>query len=147
MGGTFCSFHTCTHAKCVGVVVLDGSEKQRKPIELITQRGATLPSQVVYDVFCTTLKTTLCRLPLVARVVLCLVDRLQWRKNHVSCTKAMNPDSYCSMKSINTFSSEERNSISFRQEHHLWLMNQGNIIIFTTYQQALSDVIAMNKDV
>jgi len=37
MGGTFCSFHTWTHAKFVGVVVLDGSEGQRKPIEFITQ--------------------------------------------------------------------------------------------------------------
>jgi len=99
----------------------------------------------VYDFFCATLQTTLCRLPLVARVVLFFVDRLHWRKNHVSCTKAMNLDSYCSMKSINTSSSEKRNSISCRQEHHLWLMNQGNIIIFTTYQQASSDVIALNK--
>ncbi|OSX79179.1 hypothetical protein BU14_0085s0030 [Porphyra umbilicalis] len=146
-GGTFGAFCTCTHPKCIGVVVLDGSEGQRMPIEFITQRCATLPSQVVYDFSCATLKTALCRLPLVARAVSFLVDRFHWRKNHVSCTKAMNPDSYSSMESINTSSSEERNALSRRQEHHLRLMNQDNYIIFTTYQQALSNVIAMYKDV
>ena len=146
-GGTFGAFCTCTHPKCIGVVVLDGSEGQRMPIEFITQRCATLPSQVVYDFSCATLKTALCRLPLVARAVSFLVDRFHWRKNHVSCTKAMNPDSYSSMESINTSSSEERNALSRRQEHHLRLMNQDNFIIFTTYQQALSNVIAMYKDV
>jgi len=146
-GGTFGAFCTCTHPKCIGVVVLDGSEGQRMPIEFIAQRCATLPSQVVYDFACATLKTALCRLPFVARAVSFLVDRFHWRKNHVSCTKAMNPDSYCSMESINTSSSEERNALSRRQEHHLRLMNQDNFIIFTTYQQALSNVIAMYKDV
>jgi len=146
-GGTFGAFCTCTHPKCIGVVVLDGSEGQRMPIEFITQRCATLPSQVVYDFSCATLKTALCRLPLVARTVSFLVDRFHWRKNHVSCTKAMNPDSYFSMECINTSSSEERNALSRRQEHHLRLMNQDNFIIFTTYQQALSNVCAMYKDV
>jgi len=146
-GGTFGAFCTCRHPKCIGVVVLDGSEGQRMPVEFITQRCATLPSQVIYDFSCATLKTELCRLPFVARAVSFLVDRFHWRKNHVSCTKAMNPDSYCSMESINTSSSEERNALSRRQEHHIRLMNQDNFVIFTTYQQALSNVIAMYKDV
>jgi len=146
-GGTFGAFCTCRHPKCIGVVVLDGSEGQRMPVELITQRCATLPSQVIYDFSCATLKTALCRLPFVARAVSFLVDRFHWRKNHVSCTKAMNPDSYCSMESINTSSSEERNALSRRQEHHVRLMNQDNFVILTRYQQALSNVIAMYKDV
>jgi len=145
-GGTFGAFCTCAHPKCVGVVVLDGSEGQRMPIEFIVQRCATLPSKVVYDFSCATLKTALCRLPYVARCVSFFVDRFHWRKNHVSCSKAMNPDSYSSMESINTSSSEERNALSRRQEHHLRLMNQDNFILFTTYQQALSNVIAMYKD-
>ena len=146
-GGTFGAFCTCAQPKCIGVVVLDGSEGQRMPIEFILQRCATLPSQVVYDFSCATLKTALCRMPYVARCVSFLVDRFHWRKNHVSCTKAMNPDSYESMESINTSSSEERNALSRRQEHHVRLMNQDNFIIFTTYQQELSNVIAMYKDV
>jgi len=146
-GGTFGAFCTCTHPKCSGVVVLDGSEGRRMPVEFITQRCVTLPSHVIYDFSCATLKTALCRLPFVARAVSFLVDRFHWRKNQVSCTKAMNPHSYCSMESIKTSSSEERNALSRRQEHHVRLMNQDNFIIFTTYQQALSNVIAMYKDV
>ena len=146
-GGTFGAFCTCTHPKCIGVIVLDGSEGQRMPIEFIRQRLATLPPQVVYDFSCATLKTALCRLPLVARTVSFLMDRFHWRKHHVSCTRAMNPDSYCSMECINTPSSEERNALPRRQEHHVRLMNQVNFIIFTAYQQALSNVCAIYKNV
>lgn len=145
-GGTFGAFCTCAHPKCVGVVVLDGSEGQRMPIEFIVQRLKTLPEVVVYDFSCATLKTALCRLPYVGRTVRFLVDRFHWRKNHVMCSKGMNPDSYSSMEGVNTSSSEERNALSRRQEHHLRLMKQDNFIIFTTYQQALSNVIAMYRD-
>jgi len=51
------------------------------------------------------------------------------------------------MESINTSSSEKRNALSRRQEHFVRLMNQDIFIIFTTYQQALSNVIDMYKDV
>lgn len=146
-GGTFGAFCTCAHPKCVGVVVLDGSEGQRMPIEFIVQGCSRLPSKVVYDFACATHKSALCRLPSVAMLVVFLVDRFHWRKNHVACSKARNPDSYEDMDDINTSSSEERNALSRRQEHHLRLMNQGNFITFTTYQQALSNVIAMYRDV
>jgi len=145
--GTFGAFCTCAHPECLGVVVLDGSEGQRMPIEFILRRFAKLPAQVVYDFSCATLKTALCRMPFVARCVSFLVDRFHWRKNHVPCTKAMNPDPYESMETINTSSSEERNALSRRQEHHVRLMNQDKFVTFTTYQQALSNVIAMYKDV
>jgi len=42
-GGAFGMFCTCTHPKCLGVVVLDGAESQRMPIEFIVQRMARLP--------------------------------------------------------------------------------------------------------
>lgn len=146
-GGTFGAFCTWAHPKCVGVVVLDGSESQRIPIEFIVQRCRRLPFKVVYDFSCATHKSALCRLPYVGKVVVFLVDRFHWLKNHLACSKARNPDSYADMDDINTSSSEERNAISRRQEHHMRLMNQDNFITFTTYQQALSNVIAMYRDV
>lgn len=146
-GGTFGAFCTCTHPKCVGVVVLDGSEGQRMPIEFIVQRCKRLPFKVVYDFSCATMKSGLCRMPFIARTVAFLVDRFHWMRNHVACSKAMNPDSYSDMDGVNTSSSEERNALSRRQEHHLRLMNQDNFITFTTYQQALSNAIAMYRDV
>jgi len=145
-GGTFGAFCTCAHPKCIGVVVLDGSEGHRMPIELIVQRCLELPSRVIYDFACATLKTALCRLPFVALAVQFSVDRFHWHKNHELCTKAMNPDSYTSMEGVNTSSSEKRNALSRRQEHHLRLMKQENFMLFTTYQQALSNVIAMFRD-
>eukprot|EP00170_Pyropia_yezoensis_P003938 contig_16316_g3949 len=141
-GGTFGAFCTCAHPKCVGVVVLDGSESQRMPIEFIVQRCRRLPFKVVYDFSCATHKSALCRLPYVGRVVVFLVDRFHWLKNHLAWSMARNPDSYVDMDDINTSSSEERNALSRRQEHHLRLMNQDNFITFTFYQQALSNVIA-----
>lgn len=145
-GGTFGAFCTCAHPKCIGMVVLDGSEGQRMPIGFIVQRFVTLPDVVVYDFSCATLKTALCRLPSVARTMRFLVDRSHWRKNHVIFSKGMNPDSYSSMEGVNTSSSEERNALSRRQENHLRLLKQENFIISTTYQQALSNIIAKYRD-
>lgn len=145
-GGTFGGFCTCAHPKCLGVVVLDKSESQRMPIEFVVQRFATLPDTIVYDFACAALKTALVRLPLVAKKVALRVDRFHWRRNHTLCSKAMSPDAYVSMDGTNTSSSEERNAISRRQEHHLRQMKQDAFIVFTVYQQALSDVVAMYRD-
>lgn len=145
-GGTFGGFCTCAHPKCLGVVVLDQSESQRMPIEFVVQRFAKLPDTIVYDFACATLKTSLVRLPLVAKQVALRVDRFHWRKNHTLCSKAMSPDAYVSMDGTNTSSSEERNAISRRQQHHLRQMKQDAFIIFTVYQQALSNVVAMYRD-
>jgi len=144
--GTFGVTCNCTHPKCVGVVVLDGAEGQRMPIEFVVQRFATLPDVIVYDFACATLKTALVRLPYVAKRVALRVDRFHWRKNHKDCTKAMCPDSYMTMDGTNTSSSEERNALSRRQQHHLRQMNQKHFIIFSVYQQALSNVIALYRD-
>lgn len=145
-GGTFGGFCTCAHPKCLGVVVLDKSESQRMPIEFVVQRFATLSDTIVYDFACAALKTALVRLPLVAKKVALRVDRFHWRKNHTLCSKAMSPDAYVSMDGTNTSSSEERNAISRRQQHHLRQMKQDAFIIFTVYQQALSNVVAMYRD-
>lgn len=145
-GGTFGGFCTCSHPKCLGVVVLDESESQRMPIEFVIQRFATLPDVIVYDFACATLKTSLVRLPLVAKKVSLRVDRFHWRKNYTLCSKAMSPDSYVSMDGTNTSSSEERNAMSKRQQHHLRQMKQSAFITFTVYQQALSNAIAIYRD-
>jgi len=50
------------------------------------------------------------------------------------------------MDGTNTSSSEERNALSRRQQHHLRQMNQKHFIIFSVYQQALSNVIALYRD-
>ena len=145
-GGTFGAFCTCAHPKCTGVVFPDRYKGHCMPIEVMVQHCLELLSRVIYDFACATLKTTLCRLPFVALAVQFSVDRFHWRKNHVLCTKAMNPDSYTSMEGVNTSSSEERNALSRRQEHHLRLLKQENFMLFTTYQQALSNFIAMFSD-
>lgn len=46
-GGTFGGFCSCSHPKCLGVVVLDQSESQRMPLEFVVQRFATLPDTIV----------------------------------------------------------------------------------------------------
>ncbi|GAB0493151.1 hypothetical protein MMPV_004424 [Pyropia vietnamensis] len=145
-GGSFGAFCTCQHPKCVGVKVLDGSEGQRMPIEFVVQRFVTFPDAIVYDFACATLKTALVRLPDVAKDVKMLVDRFHWGKSHTDCSLAMCPDAYKSMDGVNTSSSEERNALSRRQQHHLRLMKQDQFIYFTVYQQALSNVIAMYRD-
>jgi len=144
--GTFGVNCNCDHPKCVGEVVLDGAEGQRMPIEFIVQRFATLPDVIVYDVACASLKTAFVRLPYVAKRVAMRVDRLHWGKNHKDCTKAMFPDSYVAMNGANTSSSEERNALARRQQHHLRQMNKKHFIIFSVYQQALSNVISMYRD-
>lgn len=145
-GGTFGGFCTCAHPKCLGVVVLDKSESQRMPLEFVVQRFVTLPDVIVYDFACAALKTALVRLPHVAKKVSLRVDRFHWRKNHTLCSKAMSPDAYVSMDGTNTSSSEERNALSRRQQHHLRQMKQDAFVTFTIYQQALSNVIAMYRE-
>lgn len=66
--------------------------------------------------------------------------------NHISCSRAMSPDSYRSVDAQNTSASEERNAASRRLQNFLRLCNQQNFILFTVYQQAVGNVIAMHKD-
>lgn len=65
-GGTFEGTCTCAHPKTIAVIVLEGSEGQRMPAEFIAQRMPHPPDFVFYDFSCASLKTNLCRLPLLA---------------------------------------------------------------------------------
>jgi len=145
-GGTVGVFCTCSHPKCIGVMVLTGAESQRMPLEFVVQRFVVLPATIIYDFACATLKSALVRLPLLARRVACKCDRFHWRKNHTDCSCAMNPDSYESLDGVNTSSCEERNALSRRQQHHLRQMKQDQFITFTIYQQVLSNAVAMHRD-
>jgi len=145
-GGTVGVFCTCSHPKCIGVMVLTGSESQRMPLEFVVQRFVKMPKTIIYDFACATLKTALVRLPFLARVVSLRCDRFHWRDNHVDCSAAMNPDSFVSLDGINTSSCEERNALSRAQQHHLRQMRQDQFITFTVYQQAVSNAVAMHRD-
>lgn len=145
-GGTVGAFCTCAHPKCVGVMVLTGSESQVMPLEFVAQRFGTMPHTVIYDFACATLKSALVRLPYVAWRLALKCDRFHWRENHTDCSCAMSPDSYVSMDGVNASSCEERNALSRRQQHHLRQMKQDQFITFTVYQQALSNAVAMHRD-
>jgi len=145
-GGTFSGACTCTHPKTIGVVVLEGSESQRMPIEFVMQRMPSMPERIFYDFACAALKLALCRLPFAALVLAYLVDRFHWLKNHVWCSKAMNPDSYSTVDAENTSASEERNAAARGVQNFLRLMKQRNFILVTVYQQAVGNVIAMHRD-
>jgi len=45
-GGTFTGSCTCKHPKTIGVVVLEGSESQRMPIEFVAQRMPRFPERI-----------------------------------------------------------------------------------------------------
>lgn len=145
-GGTVGAFCTCAHPKCIGVVVLSGSESQLMPLEFVSQRFVKMPDTIVYDFACATLKSSLVRLPFIARTVALKCDRFHWRENHTDCSCAMCPDSYVSLDRVNTSSCEKRNALSRRQQHHLRQMKQDQFITFTVYQQALSNDLAMQRD-
>jgi len=145
-GGTFAGACTCTHPKTIGVVVLQGSESQRMPIEFVVQRMPSMPERIFYDFACATLKLALCRLPFAALFIAWLVDRFHWIQNHVWCSQAMNPDSYTSVDAQNTSASEEKNAGARRIQNFLRLMKQSNFILVTVYQQAVGNVIAMHRD-
>jgi len=101
------------------------------------------PELVVYDFACAALKTALCRIPLIALLVVWLVDRFHWLINHIFFSTAMNPDSRSYMKGVNTSSSEERNAQARKQQKFLRQLRQDNFISFSVYQQAVSNAIAL----
>jgi len=145
-GGTVGVFCSCAHPKCIGVMVLTGSESQRMPLEFVAQRFVKMPLTIVYDFACATLKSALVRLPYLARLVDLKCDRFHWRENHTDCSGAMSPDSFVSLDGVNTSSCEERNALSRRQQHHLRQMKQDQFITFTVYQQVLANAVAMHRD-
>eukprot|EP00168_Porphyra_purpurea_P012963 TRINITY_DN3485_c0_g1_i1.p1 TRINITY_DN3485_c0_g1~~TRINITY_DN3485_c0_g1_i1.p1 ORF type:complete len:261 (-),score=27.46 TRINITY_DN3485_c0_g1_i1:88-870(-) len=145
-GGTVSVFSTCEHPKCLGVMVLTGSESHRMPLEFVAQRFVEMPHTIIYDFACATLKSVLVRLPFLARRTALKCNRFHWRQNHTDCSCAMSPDSYISRDGVNTSSCEERNALSRRQQHNLRQMKQDQFITFTVYQQAFSNAVAMPRD-
>lgn len=117
------------------------------PIEFVAQRMATPPDGVFYDFSCASLKNALARLPFYALFIAWLVNRLHWFKNHVRCSKAMNPDSYDAVDGLNMSAIKERNAASRRLQNFLRPVNQRNFILVTVYQQAVENFIAMHRDV
>lgn len=146
-GGTFSASCTYSNPKTIGVVLLEGSEGQRMPIEFMAQRMATMPESIFYDFACAALKTALARLHFFAIVLAFLVDHLHWCKNHNWCSKAMNPDSYASVDGRNTSASEERIATSLRLQNVLPLVKQRKDFLFTVYKKEVGHVIAMHRDV
>jgi len=145
-GGTVGVFCSCAHPKCIGVIVLTGSESQRMPLEFAAQRFMQPPSTIIYDFACATLNSALVRLLYLARRIDLKCDRFHWRENHTYCSCAMNPDSYVSLDGVNTSACEERDALSRRQQHHLRQMKQDQFITFTVYQQAWANAVAMHRD-
>jgi len=145
-GGNVGVFCTCSHPKCIGVMVLTGSESQRMPLEFVAQRFVQMLLTIIYEFACATLKSALVRLPWMARRVGLKCDRFHWGENQTDCSSAMSPNSYASMDAINTSSCEQRNAVSRRQQHHLRQMKQDQFITFTVYQQAVSNAVAMHRD-
>jgi len=145
-GGTVGVFCTCSHPKCLGVIVLTGAESQRMPLELfVAQRFFLMPLTIIYDFACATLKSALVRLPSIARRVAPKCDRFHWGENHTDCSAALIRISYASKDAINTSSCEERNALSRRQQPHLRQMKQDQLITFTVYQQAVPNAVAMHR--
>ena len=145
-GGTVGAFCTCSHPKCLGVIVLTGAESQRMPLEFVAQRFVRMPFTIISDFACATLKSAHVRLPWIARRVAPKCNRFHWGENHTDCSAALSLNSYSSMDAINTSSCEERNALSRRQQHHLRQMKQDQFITFTVYQQAVFSAVAMHRD-
>lgn len=85
----------------------------KKPTDDVWDRQAPLLSYgEALGEPCATLKSSLVRLPFIARRVALKCDRFHWRENHTDCSCAMYPESYVSLDRVNTSSCEERNALS-----------------------------------
>jgi len=47
-GGTVGAFCTCSHPKCLVVIGRTGAERQRMPLEFLTQRIVRMPLTIIY---------------------------------------------------------------------------------------------------
>lgn len=72
--GTFGVFCCCSHPKCIAVIMMDGHEGPRMPLDFVVSRMPTLPSSIIYDFACGTHKAAACRVPRVAKLVNTSVD-------------------------------------------------------------------------
>lgn len=144
--GTFGVFCCCSHPKCIAVIMMDGHEGPRMPLDFVVSRMPTLPSSIIYDFACGTHKAAACRVPRVAKLVNTSVDAFHFRKSHKTCSSARCPTSFESLLGVNTSSSEQRNAATKRLVSFIRLLNQRNFLTFSAYQQCLSNIMAMYRD-
>lgn len=144
--GTFGVFCCCSHPKCVAVVMMDGHEGPRMPLDFIVSRLPTLPDSVIYDFAGGTHKATACRVPRVAKLVNTCVDAFHFRSSHKTCSSARCPTSYETLLGFNTSSSEQRNASTRRLKQFITLLNQRNFLTFSAFQQCISNITAMYRD-
>lgn len=144
--GTFGVVCCCSHPKCVAVVVMDGHEGPRMPLDFIVSRLPTLPDSVIYDFACGTHKAAACRVPRVAKLVNTCVDAFHFRSSHKTCSSARCPTSYETLLGFNTSSSEQRNASTRRLKQFITLLNQRNFLTFSAFQQCISNITAMYRD-
>lgn len=144
--GSFGVFCCCSHPKCVAVIMMDGHEGPRMPLEFVVSRLPTLPTSIIYDFACGTHKAAACRVPQVAKLVNTSVDAFHFRSSHKTCSAARCPTSYASLLGYNTSSSEQRNAATRRLKQFITLLNQRNFLTFSAYQQCMSNIMAMYRE-
>lgn len=143
--GTFGVFCCCSHPICIAVVMMDGHEGPRMPLDFIVSRLPVLPKNIIYDFACGFVKSAVCRSPRVAVFVKAVVDAFHFRKGHKTCSAASCPTAYESLRGTNTSSAEQRNAATKRLKPFIRLLNQRNFLTFTAYQQGVSNIAALHR--
>lgn len=144
--GSFGVFCCCSHPKCVAVIMMDGHEGPRMPLDFIVSRLPSLPTSIIYDFACGTHKAAACRVPRIAKLVNTSVDAFHFRSSHKTCSAARCPTSYASLLGYNTSSSEQRNAATRRLKQFITLLNQRNFLTFSAYQQCIGNIMAMYRE-
>lgn len=143
--GTFGVFCCCSHPMCVAVIMMDGHEGPRMPLDFLVSRLPSLPSNVIYDFACGYLKSAICRTPRVAVFVKAVVDVFHFRKGHKTCSAASSPNAYESLRGTNTSSAEQRNAATKRLKPFIRLLNQRNFLTFSAYQQGVCNIASLHR--
>lgn len=143
--GTFGVFCCCSHPMCIAVIMMDGHEGPRMPLDFIISRLPALPTNVIYDFACGYVKSAICRSPRVAVFVKAVVDVFHFRKGHKTCSAASSPNAYESLRGTNTSSAEQRNAATKRLKPFIRLLNQRNFLTFSAYQQGVCNIAALYR--
>lgn len=143
--GTFGVFCCCSHPMCIAVLMMDGHEGPRMPLDFLVSRLPSLPSNIIYDFACGYLKSAICRTPRVAVFVKAVVDVFHFRKGHKTCSAASSPNAYESLRGANTSSAEQRNAATKRLKPFIRLLNQRNFLTFSAYQQGVCNIAALHR--
>lgn len=144
--GTFVVTCLCHHPKCVAVVTLKKSEGCRMPLNFIIERTARLPSTVVYDFACGTMRSALGISAELLRKTNFVIDRFHFR-GHKACSLALHANSHASLTRRNTASQEQRNSLLRPLERTLRGASKKNFMNFTILAHALQNGRARFRDI